>query len=72
MSELVVRRLPFRFDGVDFIWNRARPAFSVLGNTVSFQVIGFEKYICRSMRDAEKAIDDPAMLSEARQFNAQE
>jgi predicted metal-dependent hydrolase len=72
MSDLVLRRPPFRYDGVDFLWNADNPAFSVLANSVSFQVIGFEKYICRSMRDAEKRIDDPAMLAETRLFNAQE
>ena len=72
MSDLVLRKPPFRFDGVDFIWNPDNPDFSVLANAVSFQVIGFEKYICRSIRDAEKRIDEPAMLAEARMFNAQE
>jgi predicted metal-dependent hydrolase len=70
--DLVVRRPPFRFEGVDFIWNPDNRAFSVLANTVSFQVIGFERYICRSVSDAEKLIDDPEMLSEARLFRAQE
>lgn len=41
-------------------------------NAVTFQVIGLETYMCRAMRDAEKFITDPAILAEARAFNAQE
>lgn len=72
MSALIVRKPPFRFDGVDFIWNADNRPFSILANMISFQVIGFEKYICRSIRDAEKLIDDADMLAEARSFNSQE
>jgi hypothetical protein len=72
MSNLQIRRIPFDFEGVDFIWNPDHPAFSMMMNNISFQVIGLEKYFCRAMRDAEAHIKDPAILEETRQFNAQE
>lgn len=72
MSDLVLRKIPFNFDGVEFMWNPENPAFAMTMNTVTFQAIGFEIYICRAMRDAEKFIADPAVLAEARMFTAQE
>jgi predicted metal-dependent hydrolase len=72
MSRLQVRRIPFTFDGVDFIWNRADPAFSVFINCVSFWVLGLERYFVRVMRDAQTEIRDPAVREEAQLFLQQE
>jgi hypothetical protein len=72
MSHLQVRRIPFTFEGVDFIWNPSNPGFSILMNVISFMVIGLEKYMCLAMRDAEPLIKNPAILEEARLFRAQE
>jgi hypothetical protein len=35
MSDLKIRKIPFRFDDVEFIWNPANPAFSVYMNNIS-------------------------------------
>lgn len=72
MNDLVLRKIPFNFDGVEFMWNPENPAFAITLNTVTFQAIGFEIYMCRAMRDAEKYIAVPAILAEARMFTAQE
>ncbi len=72
MSDLVVRKLPFNFDGVEFDWHPGNQPFGMMMNAVTFQVIGFEHYMCKAMRDAEKFITNPAILAEARAFNAQE
>ena len=72
MSDLTVRRLPWDFSGVDFIWNEDDPAFAITMNKVSFFAVGFEKYICQAMNDAEKHITDPAILDECRDFRSQE
>lgn len=72
MIDLKVRRLPFDFEGVDFVWNKHDPAFAITMNKVSFFAIGFEKYICQAMRDAEALISDPRVLQEAKDFRAQE
>ena len=72
MSDLQVRQLPFTFDGVEFVWNPANPAFSVFTNCVSFWVIGLERYLVRIMKDADGDITDPAVRQEARLFTQQE
>jgi predicted metal-dependent hydrolase len=72
MSDLKIRRIPFNFDGVDFVWNQDDPAFAITMNKVSFFAVGFEKYICQAMNDAEPLIRDPQVLREARDFRAQE
>jgi predicted metal-dependent hydrolase len=72
MTDLVVRKMPFEFDGAPFLFNPANPAFSVMLNAITFQSIGFEKYICKTMNAAEKLVNDPAMSAEIRAFNAQE
>jgi hypothetical protein len=72
MSDLQVRQLPVTFDGVEFIWNPANPAFSVFANFISFWVIGFERYLVRTMKDADAHIADPGVREEARLFMQQE
>ena len=72
MIELKVRRIPFDFKGVDFVWNKNNPGFAITMNKVSFFAIAFEKYICQAMRDVEPLIKDPRVLQEARDFRAQE
>lgn len=72
MSGLKVRRIPWEFDGVDFLWNPQMPAFSVMLNVISFLAIGLEKYFCQAMSDADSQIRDPAVLEEARLFKVQE
>ncbi len=72
MSDLVLRKLPFNFDGVAFDWHPGNQPFAMMMNAVTFQVMGFEHYMCRAMRDAERHITDPAVLAEVRMFNAQE
>jgi hypothetical protein len=72
MSDLKIRRIPFQFDGVDFIWNPQNPGFSIQMNKVSFFVIGLEKYFCQAVRDAEPLIKNPEVLAEAKAFRVQE
>ena len=72
MIDLKVRRIPFNFDGVDFIWNKGNPEFAVSMNKVSFFAVGFEKYICQAMSDAEALVTDPRILQELKDFRSQE
>jgi len=72
MSDLTVRRLPWNFEGVDFVWNRDDPAFAITMNKVSFFAVGFERYICQAMRDADPLITDPDVMQESKDFRAQE
>ncbi len=72
MSNLGFRDISFSLDDVPFLWNPSNPAFSVLMNQITLFVVGFEKYMCRVMRDAEAVITDPEVLEEARAFRLQE
>ena len=72
MSDLKIRKIPFEFDGVEFIWNPSNPAFSLMINQISFWVLGLEKYFCLAMKDADPLIKDPAVREEARLFKVQE
>ncbi len=72
MSDLEVRKIPFEFEGAEFIWNPENPAFSIFMNQITFYVIGFEKFACKAMRAAEAVITDPAVAEEARLFREQE
>lgn len=72
MSDLGLRNITFAMDEVPFIWNPANPSFSLLMNQITFFVVGFEKYMCRVMRDAEQVITDPEVMEEAKAFRRQE
>ena len=72
MSQLTLRKIPFEFDGVDFLWNPDNPAFSALANQISFIAPGFERYIVRATKAAEPLISDPDVLEEAVMFRKQE
>ena len=72
MSDLVVRHIPFEFDGVEFIWNRANPQFAVAMNVLSFWAIGLERYLVKTMKDADAVITDAEVRQEARLFLQQE
>lgn len=72
MSNLTVRDLNLDFHGVEFLWNPGQPAFSYLANIISFQTIGFERFICRTVHQALAEIEDPVLADEARDFLDQE
>jgi predicted metal-dependent hydrolase len=72
MIDLKIRRIPFDLEGTDFVWNKADPAFAITMNKVSFFAIGFEKYICQVMNDAEALITDSRILQECKDFRVQE
>ncbi len=73
MTQLQIRRLPFRFDeSVPFQWNPANPEFGVLANGISVFAIAFERYIVAAMRQARRLIEDPDVLAEADAFTQQE
>ena len=72
MSDLVVRHIPFEFDGVEFIWNPANPQFALAMNILSFWAIGLERYLVKTMKDADAVITDAEVRQEARLFLQQE
>lgn len=72
VSNLQVRQPAFSFDDVEFLWNPSNPAFSVFANSVSFWVIGLERYLVRIVKDADPLITNLEVRDEARLFVQQE
>ena len=73
MTELVIRRIPFKFDEtVPFQWNPTNPEFGIMMNSVTIIAIAFEKYIVAAVRQALPLLDDPAVAAEADAFLRQE
>ncbi|CAN3127970.1 metal-dependent hydrolase [Mycobacterium sp. smrl_JER01] len=72
MSHLVVRHIPFQFDRVEFLWNRSNPEVAVAMNVISFWVIGLERYLVKTMKDADAVITDAEVRREAQLFLQQE
>jgi predicted metal-dependent hydrolase len=72
MVDLHIRRIPFEFEGVDFMWNPANPEFAVFIDALSFWVMGLEHYLVKTMKDADAVITDPDIAAEARLFLQQE
>ncbi len=73
MTELTVRRPKFQIDAtVPFQWQPANPSFGLFGNTFTFLVIAFERYIISAIRQAIPRMTDPTVAEEADAFTRQE
>lgn len=73
MTELTVRRLPFRFDDtVPFQWHPTNPEFGIVTNAISVIAVAFERYIIAVVRQAIPHITDPEAAAEADAFLRQE
>lgn len=74
MTDLVVRKMSFRFDGtVPFMWQPANPHFAIFCNAFTFIAVPFEKYIIAALRAAQDRLnDDPGIGAEADAFLRQE
>ena len=71
--DIVVRKIPFEFDeGIEPIWHKQQPEWSHMLNGASMTMPYLEPFLIRSVREAMSQIDDPALLEDARAFNAQE
>ena len=74
MTDLVVRKIPWEFDGdVPFRWQPDNPNFGIFCNAFTFIAVPFEKYIIASLRQAQGRLDrDPGIAAEAEAFLRQE
>lgn len=72
VSDLVVRKLPFDFSGIPFLWNPSMPEFSLNMNTFSFLVLGFERYIIRAFTEAQEFLPEGELKAEALAMKEQE
>jgi predicted metal-dependent hydrolase len=74
MTNLVVRKIPWEFEGeVPFLWQPANPNFSLFCNVFTFIAVPFERYIVSAVRKAgDRLNDDPGVAAEADAFLRQE
>jgi len=73
MTDLKIRKLPFRFDDpVPFQWNPANPEFGLVANAIGILVVAFEDVIVSVVRQVLPRIEDPEVVAEATAFLRQE
>lgn len=72
-ADLVVRRIPFRFDeGIDPVWNTARPEWSHMVNGASLTMPYLEPFLIKTVREALAKVDDPKLKADVEGFMGQE
>ena len=73
MSDLQIRRVPFRFDeATPYQWHPTNPDFGHLLNGISVIAVAFETYIVAVVRQAMDRITDAGVADEAEDFLRQE
>jgi predicted metal-dependent hydrolase len=73
MTNLKIRKIPFRFDDtVPFQWNPSNPEFGLVANCIGFLIVSMERMIVSVVRKVLPRITDPAAAEEAEAFLRQE
>ena len=71
--QLIVRKIDFQLaDDISPIWNPDKPEWSHMLSGASLTMPYLEPFLIRTIREASKHIDDPVLVKEMREFNAQE
>lgn len=71
--DIIVRKIPFGFDeNIKPVWHPEQTEWSHMLNGVSLTMPYLEPFLIRTVREAMTHIKDPALLEDARAFNAQE
>lgn len=72
-SDIVVRRIPFRFDEeIDPVWNTERPEWSHMVNGASLTMPYLEPFLIKTVREALTQVDDPKLKADVEGFMGQE
>lgn len=73
MTDLQIRKIPFRFDDtVPFQWNPENPEFGLVANAIGVLVVAMEKMIVSVTKKVMPRIRNPEVRSEAEAFLRQE
>ncbi len=73
MTDLQIRKIPFRFDDtVPFQWNPENPEFGLVANAIGVLVVAMEKMIVSVTRKVMPRIRNPEVKAEADAFLRQE
>lgn len=71
--EIVVRRIPFRFDeAIDPVWHANRPEWSHMVNGASLAMPYLEPFLIKTVREALEDVDDPDLKADVQGFIGQE
>lgn len=72
-QKILVRRIPFRFDeGIDPVWNTARPEWSHMVNGASLAMPYLEPFLIKTVREALTHVEDPKLKADVQRFMGQE
>lgn len=72
-SAILVRQIPFSFDeDINPVWHSGRPEWSHMLNGASLTMPYLEPFLIKTVTEALKQIDDPALKSDVRAFIGQE
>jgi hypothetical protein len=69
----VVRQIPFAFDeGIDPVWHPQRPEWSHMVNGASLAMPYLEPFLIKTVTEALRQVDDPALKADVQAFIGQE
>lgn len=72
-SEILVRRIPFAFDeGIDPAWHPGRREWSHMVNGASLAMPYLEPFLIKTVTEALRQVDDPALKADVQAFIGQE
>lgn len=72
-APIIVRRIPFAFDeAINPVWHPARPEWSHMVNGASLAMPYLEPFLIRTVTEALKQVDDPALKADVHGFIGQE
>ena len=70
---ILVRRIPFAFDeDINPVWNRGQPEWSHMVNGASLAMPYLEPFLIKTVTEALKQVDDPALKADVQAFIGQE
>lgn len=72
-APIIVRRIPFAFDeAINPVWHPARPEWSHMVNGASLAMPYLEPFLIKTVTEALKQVDDPALKADVHGFIGQE
>ena len=73
VQPILVRQIPFAFDeGIDPVWHPGRPEWSHMVNGASLAMPYLEPFLIKTVTEALKQVDDPALKADVHGFIGQE
>ncbi len=72
-SQIIVRQIPFSFEEyIDPVWHSQRPEWSHMVNGASLTMPYLEPFLIKTVTEAMRQVDDPALKADVKGFIGQE